>query len=442
MDNIIKIGQLLRETLTERVENPTDFGQMERELRQVLQECGQVGMSQWLASLTPTYPDEHACCPHCQQEADYIRWRTSNIRTLQGNVTCRRPYYLCPHCHKGHYPFDNELGLRPNQMSAEMERLGGMVGVELPFGQGSDLFGELTLVGLSDQSLDKATQAYGSEMSAVEEEWVEASQEVAAIKQRQRTERHPVRFYGSMDATKVHIHGDEKDPWRDLKIGAWFEAKRKPPTKPNGAWRIEAENVSYYADICPANEFGSLFWATGVQRNANLARELVILGDGAEWIWNLVESNFPKAVQILDWFHACEYLTPVAKVVFRSQERQKAWVEQMKEWLWKGKIADVIAACQAYVNPEIEEDPAQRAVTYYQNNRQRMKYPEYRKQGYHIGSGTIESAAKQIGTQRMKVARAIWNEESARKVAKARAAYLSGQWDMLAQRRAHLPLVA
>ena len=159
MDNITKIGQLLRETLTERVRTPNDFGQMERELRQLLQECGQVGMSQWLESLTPAYPTDHVNCPYCEQEADYVRWRSDNFRTLQGNVPCRRPYYLCAHCHKGHYPFDNELGLRPNQMSAEMERLGGLVGVELPFGQGSDLFGELTLVGLSDQSLDKATQA-------------------------------------------------------------------------------------------------------------------------------------------------------------------------------------------------------------------------------------------------------------------------------------------
>lgn len=71
-----------------------------------------------------------------------------------------------------------------------------------------------------------------------------------------------------------------------------------------------------------------------------------------------------------------------------------------------------------------------------------MDYPTYRKQGYHIGSGTIESAAKQIGTQRTKVAGAIWNEDSACNVAKARAAYLSNQWDILAERRAHLPLIA
>ena len=68
-----------------------------------------------------------------------------------------------------------------------------------------------------------------------------------------------------------------------------------------------------------------------------------------------------------------------------------------------------------------------------------MDYPTYRRQGYQIGSGTIESAAKQIGLLRMKVAGAIWNENSARLVAKARAAFLSNDWDALAAYR-NLPL--
>ena len=73
-------------------------------------------------------------------------------------------------------------------------------------------------------------------------------------------------------------------PWRDLKVGAWFEARGQPPKTPDGQWRIQAENIHYYTDICPAAEFGSLLWATAVQRHAQLARELIILGDGAEWI--------------------------------------------------------------------------------------------------------------------------------------------------------------
>ena len=83
--------------------------------------------------------------------------------------------------------------------------------------------------------------------------------------------------------------------------------------------------------------------------------------------------------------------------------------------------------------------PKSAPARYYDQNRERMDYPTYRRQGYQIGSGTIESAAKQIGTMRMKVAGAIWNEDGARKVAKARAAYLSDEWDELAAYR-ELPL--
>jgi hypothetical protein len=84
------------------------------------------------------------------------------------------------------------------------------------------------------------------------------------------------------------------------------------------------------------------------------------------------------------------------------------------------------------------DDPAQKAVTYFTNNRQRVDYPTYRQNGYQIGSGTIESAAKQIAAQRMKVTGAIWNLDSARLVAKARAAFLSDLWCHSAARRTHL----
>jgi hypothetical protein len=212
----------------------------------------------------------------------------------------------------------------------------------------------------------------------------------------------------------------------------------RPPQQPHGEWQIRAENITYFTDICPAGELSHLFWATGVQRNAHLAQELVILGDGAQWIWNLVAET--KAIQIVDWFHACEYLAPVAEVAFKDPEKQAAWLQKVKADLWQGRLEAVIAACAACLKADREDDPAQKAVTYFENNKHRMDYAHYRQQGYQIGSGTIESAAKQIGLLRMKVPGAIWNLDGTRYVAKAGAAYLSNQWPLLAQRRAHLPL--
>lgn len=440
MEYLTSIAQLLCISVEGELQMANSLGEIEQEIRRQMIEAGRQALEIYLKKQKPKYPAETTKCQHCGQEAGYVRIREAKLHTILGSVQYERPYYLCCHCHWGTCPLDERLGLRPNQMSAELERLGGMTGVETSFGKGSQLFESLTMVGLSDQSLDKAAQVYGQEMERVEQVWQQEAHDPDKLAQRKRENRPPLRLYGALDAAKVHVRGDKEHPWRDLKIGAWFEARGQPPRQPDGEWQIRAENITYFTDICPASEFTNLFWATGVQRNAQLARELVILGDGAEWIWNLVAENFPDAIQIVDWFHACEYLTPVAKTAFKDPNKQAAWVEKVKTDLWHGRVEAVIAACEACLNPDRVDDPAQKAATYFYNNQERMDYATYRRNGYQIGSGTIESAAKQICLLRMKVPGAIWNLDSARYVAKARAAYLSDQWPFLAHRRSHLPL--
>jgi hypothetical protein len=441
VDNITTIVQMLTTHVKQALASDYNLMDIEQVTRQVLQEVGRQTVAAVVKAEAERYPASELSCPHCGSMMSYVRQRTAQLRTLLGCVAVKRAYYLCSACHRGSCPLDQRLGLRPNALSAELERLAAMTGVQLPFEKGRDLFEALTLVSLSDQTMDKATQAYGAKVVADETAWRTVAYDQAALQQRKRTERRPLRLYGALDATKVHTHGQDDHPWRDLKVGAWFEARGRPPSQPDGQWRIQAENIHYYADICSAAEFGHLLWTTGVQHNAQLAQELVILGDGADWIWMLVAEHFPHAVQILDWFHASEYLMPVAKAAFATPVAQQQWLQQTKQALWDGALDAVIDACLDLVRTEDSSDPAFVAARYFDQNRSRMDYPTYRQQGYQIGSGTIESAAKQIGLLRMKVAGAIWNVPSARLVAKARAAYLSHRWDELAAYHA-LPLVS
>jgi hypothetical protein len=439
MDNITTIAEMLSSKIQQELTTGHTLTDIEQTARRLVQEIGRQAIALVVSLEEQPYPEPEAPCTGCGQAIPYVRRRPAQLRTLFGDMEVKRAYYSCSECHQGCFPLDRRLGLRPNEISAELERLGGMTGALLPFGKGRDLFETLTLVSMSDHTLNKATQAYGAAAIQREQEWLVVAHDEEALQRRKREARKPLRLYGAIDATKVHTRGVDEYPWRDLKVGAWFEARGKPPKKPDGQWRIQAENIHYFADICPASEFGTLMWATGVHHNAQLAQELVILGDGAEWIWNLVAEHFPQAVQILDWFHATEYLMPVAKAVFPAEEAQNDWVAQTKQALWDGMIDEVIANCLDLVRTEDSSDPAFVAARYFDQNRQRINYPDYRQQGYQIGSGTIESAAKQIGTMRMKVAGAIWNKDSARKVAKARAAYLSNEWDELAAYRA-LPI--
>lgn len=440
MPDTTEFETMLREWIIEEGTKPSSLSEMEQTLREFLQRIGNLLLSLWLMWVSREYRDPIVPCPNCGESATYVRQRKACLQTMFGKVRYKRAVYHCESCGEWHSALDVALGLRPNEMSAEVERLAAQVGVHLPFAQASQLFEELTLVSVSDQSIDKATQAYGQASMVHEQEQLTQAQagQTASVA--------PLRLYGSIDGGRVRTRAPkgQDQPWREVKTGAWYQARGVPPSKPDEGWTIQAHDISYYSDICPAEDFGDLFWASGVARGAEDAAELILIGDGAQWIWQLADLHFPDAIQIIDWFHACEYLMPVAKQAFDDKIHQQQWLETTRDALWQGDLDTVITACAEHVQPELpaKDDPAQQAVTYYTNNQHRMAYQHYRKQGYQIGSGTIESAVKQIASQRLKVSGARWNVNSARSVAKARAAYLSDQWQDLAQRRQHLKKTA
>lgn len=423
---------------------PGSMSEMERTVRVALQEVGLLTLSAWLEQQEGSSL-EHSITCRCGGTADYQCKREGVLVTSLGKVHYKRAYYLCPACHKGTFPLDERLGLRPGEMSAELESLLGMVGALMPFGKGTELFERLTLVKASPQSTDKATEAMGGEVMRVEEEWKATSQDAEAVNAQERVGKIGPRLYGSLDAVKYHDRekrSEDDEGWRDLKVGVWFETDAKPPSKPDEDWDIRARNITYYCDILEAEKFGELVWATGFQRKALQAKEIVFLGDGADWIWNLVSDLYPQAVQIVDWFHATEHLGTVAKAAYGDLAEQKAWLSKVKEHLWAGSVDEVIKALEALAAEGKGGGEPAKAVAYFKKHRQRMDYAAFRAKGYQIGSGTVESGCKQMGIQRMKIPGAIWSTEGSRRTAKARAAFLSGQWETLASRREHLPRAA
>lgn len=429
MNLTTKIAELVADKLGEALGNKPEERTLETTLQSILNEVGREALEISMNRLVEKYPPTTiTCC--CGQKASYLAKRHGCCHMLYGRVHLKRAYYLCAHCHTGSYPLDQKLGFRPNQLSVTVENLVATLGVQLPFGTSAEMFKAITQVSISDQAIRKATQSKGEQV----QQWEEVQQQKAQPEPNKRSLPHgtqvPLRLYGTMDATKVLIREADGDHWRDLKIGAFFEAVAQPPPTPDGQWTIQAQQQHYFADIAPAQLFGDLVWTYGVQQRAHLARELIFIADGAEWIWNLVAQHFPKAIQILDWFHASEHLMPVATAAFSCETERLAWYTATRQLLWKGKIKEVVASINELA-PNCSADILRTTVNYYEAHAERMRYDYFRKQGYQIGSGTIESAAKQVGLMRMKVAGARWNLESARLVAKARAAYLSDRWASL-----------
>jgi hypothetical protein len=436
------VAELFRQAVIETVtQHPeSKIADLEQGLRQLLQRVGAQVLASGLTALEKPYPEAQLACS-CGQWADYQFRRTAKTLTVFGWVSYRRAYYVCSHCHCGQAPLDQRFGLEPGKVSAGLAPLLALAGVETAFEEASQLVQQFLLLEVSDNTLRKETQTFGQLQAQQERVWQASSEDPQALQQRQhRPPAHPRRLYGAMDGSHVPI-GSE---WRELKTISWFEVEKVRPACVGAVGQPEelrAKNIHYYCDISEAETFGRLLWSTAVQHGADLAEELIFLGDGAAWIWNLVERHFPHAVQIVDWYHAVEYLPPIAEAAFGSgSAHAKAWLEQVTLALWEGCVPQVIAICQTLSHHPHAGEPARRAVTYFGNNHKRMDYARFRAAGFQIGSGTVESGCKQICTQRLKRAGARWTLEGARMTAKARAAWLSGSWQRLSTQRAVLPL--
>lgn len=235
-----------------------------------------------------------------------------------------------------------------------------------------------------------------------------------------------------------------RQEWRELKTGTWYRvAPREDTAAPQVGQQnhLQAKQLSYYCDISSAQAFRTLVWAKGWAQEAYLAEEVVFVCDGAAWIWRLVEELFPRATQIVDWYHAAEYLPPIAHAAFGDTPAGQEWLDKQRQALWDGQIEQLIAACLAAADQFAKaEKPALAAATYFENNHKRMDYARLRQAGYQIGSGPTESGCKQIATLRLKQAGARWTVAGATLTAKARAAWLSDEWQPLKQMRRELPL--
>lgn len=160
--------------------------------------------------------------------------------------------------------------------------------------------------------------------------------------------------------------------------------------------------------------------------------ELVLVADGAKWIWDWADEQYPDAVQILDYYHVKQALWRYAKEYFTSQKCRLAWIEEQQGHLFDDGVDTVIETIAGYGYRSVSDLKQQRLLLgYLRSNRGRMLYGSYRRQGLLIGSGPIESAHRNVIQQRLKLAGQRWSETGAQAVANLRVVHKSGHWPAL-----------
>lgn len=167
----------------------------------------------------------------------------------------------------------------------------------------------------------------------------------------------------------------------------------------------DPDSTTYTGAIETAEEFGKRIYREAWHRGWSRAAKKVVMGDGAEWIWNLAAPYFPGAIQIVDLFHARQHLWEIARRLYPNDElNQKAWIKfHQRRLLDQGKIEKLVGALRAIhtTNAEVAEKIRIEA-DYFERNAERMRYPKFRRQHLFVGSGVIEAGCKTVIGARLK----------------------------------------
>jgi len=457
IEKINLIGKMLAEVVEEAMMDEGQervlIGDVEMTIRESLREIGQSALKCILENTEEEVEAKIECI--CGGQLQYQRRRVATIWSVFGKVTYKRVYYAGCECGMGYAMIDRRYGIEPGKVTAGLAHLLALSGIDKAFEKGQEWIQAFLLFEVSENTIRAETQKMGELQKQADDDLVkEMFDETRLQKREQRIQNIPERLYSSIDAAKVRIEprtkqgkvDESEEDWRDMKVICWYEGEIVPVNQRSIRQKekaqregtiFRAKNKRYTCDIAEAEQFGKLLWATGCSVCADCARELVFVCDGAVWIWNLVAHYYPNAIQIVDWYHAEERLKRIADETFSILEERDVWLKEITEDLWQGNIELIIEACQ---NLSKKSNLAKQSVSYFSNNIERMRYTQFRAAGYLIGSGVIESACKQIVTQRLKLSGAQWNLEGAILTAKARAAWLSGNWQNLRSKRSLLPL--
>jgi hypothetical protein len=236
----------------------------------------------------------------------------------------------------------------------------------------------------------------------------------------------------SMDGAKVCIL---EEGWKEVKVGCVFEFETQRGYRRGSQEKedlVKAKHQTYMACLSGPEEFGKLLSAEAERRGYDRAQKRASVGDGAKWIWNLTGLCFPTSWQIVDWYHGLDHLWNVSHLIYGvGTASGKRWVKRREDALWLGQVHRVVEAIEALtesLSTKAREE-VQSEAGYFRNNARRMQYQEFREEGYPLGSGTVESACKNLVTRRMKGPGMRWSRDGAQNMLALRAEYLSNRWD-------------
>jgi hypothetical protein len=421
-----------------------DLEAVEMAIRSTVHQTGAAAVSELLRFPPPE--DGQRCVPcACGQVARYEGMRSRPILTAVGWARIERPYYLCRACHNGQFPADVELDLHKTDFSPGVRRMLAAVGSEAPFAQGRDQMKLLAGLEVTTKAVERAAESIGEDIEARQQQDIQCAKQLSLP----ALAGPPIPFlYVQMDGTQVFVVKSEIEAragrtpgqparTRECKLGAVFT---QTGVDDQGRPVRDEDSTTYVGAIESAEEFGLRLYTEAWNRGWDRAAIRVVMGDGSHWIWNIANRHFPGAIQIVDLYHARQHLWDLARKLYPADEvAQKRWLMHKLDWLENGKIEKLVAALQrlADTNTNSELVKAMRIeAEYFDGNRDRMRYPEFREKNLFVGSGVIEAGCKTVVGSRLKQSGMFWTVRGANAIISLRCCCISAKFESYWEERA------
>jgi hypothetical protein len=364
-------------------------------------------------------------CPACQERARFQRWQGKRFLSVVGEVRLERAYYYCRHCGHGHHPWEAVLRLTSQDLTPAACERTSLAGLLSSFEEASrKVLPKLAGLRLSESTAERTTETSGQRLDQL---WA-AGATLGEFRAWEWSEDTPGRrcAYISVDATGVGQQGRKgaKADGRMAYVGMVFNARDGQPSQ-----------ARYLAGLYDLPELGNQLRRQAGQVGRNQAQQGVALTDGGAGLEEFMHCYFPRAVCILDFWHASEHLHELARCWHGPDETQakalgKQWSHQLKHEGGAAMLA-VLEALDLRGRSRVVREKHRQVTQDVRNNVHRMDYPYYRSQGWLIGSGPIEAACKTVVGQRLKGSGMRWSETGADAVCCLRALFKSepDQWN-------------
>lgn len=365
---------------------------------------------------------------------EFVDYRDKDVLTALGRVRIKRAYYYDDKSGKGLCPKDKALDIEGTSYSPGVRRMMSKVGAYRSFGLGQEDLHELAGIRVNAKEVERVSEMIGRQI-----ETFHAVQGEAALSDKVIPIKATPKMYVCMDGTGVPMvkketvnrQGKAEDgiaKTREAKLGCVFTQTGVD----NEGRPVRDENsTSYTGAIETAEAFGWRIYKEARRRGIDRAVEVCVLGDGARWIWNIADEHFPEAQQIVDLYHAREHYWKAAKACSGlNKETLRQWTEARRIELDAGRPEDVIEAIKQFSGqPGYDKELCEREIGYFEKNKERMRYADFRRRGLFVGSGVLEAGCRTVIAQRLKQSGMHWTICGANSIIALRCSLLSNRWE-------------